>query len=53
MATDIDIDRQTCAQELVDRFDTSLQYTRQWSETVLGRFGGQPFTGDDWGHLIS
>jgi hypothetical protein len=48
LAGDIDVDRESCLQELVSRFENSLQYTAQWSSTIRAEFGGQPFTGDDW-----
>jgi hypothetical protein len=51
MAEDLDVERPSSAQELVTRFETSLQYTAQWSRTVLERFGGEPVTADDWSLL--
>jgi hypothetical protein len=39
-------------QDVVTRFETSLQYTSQWAKATLEKFGGQPFTADDW-HLMS
>ena len=39
-------------QDTITRFETSLQYTAEWSKTIREKFGGQAFTGDDW-HLMS
>lgn len=38
--------------DVVNRFEMSVQYTSEWSKKVLEKFGGQPFTADDW-HLLS
>jgi hypothetical protein len=35
-------------QDLVNRLETSIDYTREWSQTILAEFGGRPFTEDDW-----
>ena len=34
--------------DVVNRFETSLQYTSQWTKTILDKFGGQPFSAEDW-----
>jgi hypothetical protein len=47
MTGDLDVERQSSAQGFVDRFETSLRYTRQWTETILERFGGRRFAADD------
>lgn len=47
MTGDLDVDRQSSAQGFVDRFETSLNYTRQWTETILERFGGRRFAADN------
>jgi hypothetical protein len=39
-------------QDVVNRFETSLQYTAEWTKTIREKFGGQSFTADDW-HLMS
>lgn len=39
-------------QDVVTRFETSLQYTSEWAKEVREKFGGQAFTADDW-HLMS
>jgi hypothetical protein len=39
-------------QDAVSRFETSLQYTAEWTKTIHEKFGGQSFTADDW-HLMS
>ncbi|HET8863565.1 MAG TPA: hypothetical protein VFM94_09985 [Solirubrobacterales bacterium] len=38
--------------DVVNRFETSLQYTSEWARTIREKFGGQAFTADDW-HLMS
>lgn len=38
-------------EDVVTRLETSIQYTSQWTKTILEKFGGQPFTADDW-HLM-
>ena len=38
--------------DVVNRFETSVQYTAKWSKKILEKFGGQAFTADDW-HLMS
>ena len=38
-------------EDVVTRFETSIQYTSQWAKTIFETFGGQPFTADDW-HLM-
>jgi hypothetical protein len=48
LARDIDVERESCAEELVSRFEMSLQYTRDWSAAILARFGGVAFGPDDW-----
>lgn len=37
--------------DVVNRFEASLKYTAEWSQKVLQKFGGRPFTGEDWGLL--
>lgn len=34
--------------DVVNRFETSVQYTSEWAKTIRERFGGKPFTADDW-----
>jgi len=48
----LSLDHQPSMQDVVNRLETSLQYTSEWSKAVLEKFGGQPFTVDDWA-LIS
>lgn len=48
----LSLDYQPSVDDLVTRFETSVQYTAQWAKTILEKFGGQPFTADDW-HLMS
>ena len=46
-AIDLDPERQSSMQDLVNRFEASLDYTRKWTETILERFGGKPFADED------
>jgi hypothetical protein len=48
----LSLDYQPSVDDLVTRFEMAIQYTTEWSKTVLERFGGQRFTRDDW-HLMS
>jgi hypothetical protein len=34
--------------DVVNRFETSIQYTSEWSKTIREKFGGRPFALDDW-----
>jgi hypothetical protein len=34
--------------DVVNRLETSFQYTSEWSKAIRERFGGRPFTVDDW-----
>lgn len=48
----LSLDYQPSVDDVVTRFETSIQYTAQWAKTILDKFGGQAFTADDW-HLMS
>ena len=48
----LSLDYQPSIDDLVTRFETSIQYTAQWAKAILEKYGGQPFTADDW-HLMS
>ena len=48
----LSLDYQPSVDDLVTRFETSIQYTAQWSKTILEKFGGQPFTVDDWALMM-
>jgi hypothetical protein len=39
-------------QDVVNRLETSIQYTNEWSAKIRDRFEGQPFTSDD-SHLLT
>lgn len=39
---------QPSMQDVVNRFETSVQYTSQWTKTVREKFGGRPFSAEDW-----
>jgi hypothetical protein len=39
-------------QDVVNKLETSIQYTTEWAKTIREEFGGQAFTADDW-HLLS
>lgn len=39
-------------EDVVNKLETSIQYTKEWAKTISEEFGGQPFTADDW-HLLS
>jgi hypothetical protein len=47
------ISRQWAAsvQEVLTRLDLCLEHARDLQHWILERFGGRPFTGDDWGLL--
>lgn len=34
-------------QQLITRFETSIQYTNEWAQAITEKFGGQRFSGDD------
>jgi hypothetical protein len=34
-------------QDVLNRFETSLQYTEEWAKTIQEKFGGRAFTADD------
>jgi hypothetical protein len=38
-------------QQVVTRLDFSLEHARDLQHSILQRFGGRPFAGDDWMHL--
>ena len=39
-------------QDVVNKLETSIQYTQEWAKKIREEFGGQPFTADDW-HLLA
>lgn len=47
----LSLEYQPSVEDVVTRFETSVQYTSQWAKSILEKFGGQPFTADDW-HLM-
>jgi hypothetical protein len=51
MAGCISLDFEPSIQDLVNRFEAAINYTREWSQTVLSEFGGRSFEEDDWGLL--
>lgn len=51
MAGDIDVERTSSLQDLVNRFENGMRYTAQWSKDVLEKFGGTPMTAEDWALL--
>jgi hypothetical protein len=48
MAGYLSLDFEPSIQDLVNRFEAAINYTREWSRTVLEDFGGRPFGEDDW-----
>jgi hypothetical protein len=44
---DLDVERPSSAQDFINRFEMSLDYTRKWADTILQRFGGRRFTAAD------
>lgn len=38
--------------DVVNRFENSLGYTSEWAKTIREKYGGQPFSADDW-YLMS
>lgn len=44
----LSFDHEASIQDLVTRFETSLEYTADWSTKIRQKFGGQTFTADDW-----
>jgi hypothetical protein len=45
----ISLDYQPSIQDVVNRFETSLDYTSQWTTKIIESFGGQQFGPDNWG----
>jgi hypothetical protein len=39
-------------QDVVNKLETSVEYTKDWTKKVRLEFGGQGFTPDDW-HLLT
>lgn len=39
-------------EDVVNKLETSIQYTEEWAKTIRGEFGGRQFTADDW-HLLT
>jgi hypothetical protein len=48
-AANLAFDYPPSIQDLVDRFEMSLQYAIEWSRTIRQEFGGRAFSGQDWG----
>jgi hypothetical protein len=48
-AANLSFEYQPSIQDLVDRFEVSLQYAAEWSQTIRQEFGGRPFSEEDWG----
>ena len=48
----LSLEYEPSVQDVVNRFETSVQYTAEWAKEIREKFGGQPFTVDDW-HLMS
>jgi hypothetical protein len=44
----LSVDDQSSMEDVVNRFETSVQYTAQWTKTVREKFGGQAFSAEDW-----
>ena len=47
LTVDVDPERQSSMQEVVNRVEASVAYTRQWSETLRERYGGRRFNAGD------
>ncbi len=48
-AANLSFDYPPSIEDLVDRFEMSLQYATEWSQTIRQEFGGRPFSSQDWG----
>lgn len=48
----LSLDHAPSVQDLVIRFETSIQYTGEWAKVTREKFGGQSFSADD-AHLLS
>lgn len=35
-------------EDVVNKLETSIQYTKEWAQTIRSEFGGRQFTADDW-----
>lgn len=44
----ISVEYEPSMRDVVNRFETSIQYTSQWAKTIRDKFGGQSFSGEDW-----
>jgi hypothetical protein len=44
----LSLEYQPSMEDVVNRFETSVQYTSQWTKTVREKFGGRPFSAEDW-----
>jgi len=44
----LSVQYQPSMQDVVNRLETSFQHTSEWSKAIRERFGGRPFTVDDW-----
>ncbi len=44
----LSLEYQPSMTDVVNRFETSVQYTSQWTKTVREKFGGQAFSAEDW-----
>ena len=49
VAASLSPDFEPSMEDLVTRFDASLQYTRDWANRTIAEFGGRRFGADDWG----
>jgi len=44
----LSLDYQPSIEDVVNRFETSVQYTTEWTRTVREKFGGKAFAAEDW-----
>lgn len=47
----LSLDHEPSIEDVVNKLETSVQYTTEWSKTIREEFGGRPFTTNEWALL--